>query len=73
MEKITRKKIILSILKQAKYINHMTKTKRKSVSYNINVELIEIFNKICDKKAVNKSRLIENYIDEFVKQNVETK
>jgi metal-responsive CopG/Arc/MetJ family transcriptional regulator len=44
----------------------ITKTK---LTVTINQELLKEFNNICDKTAINKSKLITNMIKEWCKNN----
>jgi metal-responsive CopG/Arc/MetJ family transcriptional regulator len=43
--------------------------KRTTRTYTIDDELYKEFEKIIKEKSINRSRLIENFIEEFVKQN----
>lgn len=43
--------------------------KRTTRTYTIDDKLYEQFDKIIKDKSINKSRLIENFIEEFVKNN----
>ena len=44
------------------------KTKNKKlVSYSIDTNLVEHFNKYCEINSINKSLFIENYIKTFIK------
>jgi hypothetical protein len=42
---------------------------RKLVSYTINSEVIAKFNKITSEKAINKSKLLELLIKEWISKN----
>jgi metal-responsive CopG/Arc/MetJ family transcriptional regulator len=44
--------------------------KRSAQTYSIDDELYEIFNRIVKEKNINKSRLIESLIKDFVKNNL---
>ena len=44
--------------------------KRSAQTYSIDDKLYEIFDKIIKEKNINKSRLIESLIKEFVKNNL---
>lgn len=46
--------------------SYITKIK---VNYSINKEIVESFNKLTKEKAINKSRLIEIFIDDWIKKN----
>jgi len=43
--------------------------KRTTRTYTIDDRLYEEFEKIIKEKSINKSRLIENFIEEFIKKN----
>lgn len=47
--------------------------KRISTTFAIDKELLEIFKRICQDKSINRSRLIEKYIEEFVKNEEKNK
>jgi hypothetical protein len=42
---------------------------KKKVNYNISESTIKDFNELAKKKAINKSQLIENLIEKWVKEN----
>ena len=44
-------------------------TTKKRVDYSINKEIVQEFNKISKKKAINKSALIELMISEWIDKN----
>ena len=41
--------------------------KTKRVSYSINEEVVNEFNKISEHKKYNKSKIVENFLREFIK------
>jgi len=41
--------------------------KRVSTTFAIDADLLEEFKRICQEKSINRSRLIEKYIEEYVK------
>jgi metal-responsive CopG/Arc/MetJ family transcriptional regulator len=43
--------------------------KRTTRTYTIDDKLYEKFEKIIKEKSINKSRLIENFIEDFVKKH----
>lgn len=43
----------------------MEETKKK-VNFNVNIKILNEFNKIAKQKAINKSQLIENYMKLWV-------
>lgn len=45
--------------------------KRTTRTYTIDDKLYEQFDKITKEKSINKSRLIENFIEKFVQKNPE--
>jgi metal-responsive CopG/Arc/MetJ family transcriptional regulator len=49
----------------------LEKTKAKRASYSINETVLENFNKIAQENKYNKSRIIENFLRQFVE--LETK
>jgi hypothetical protein len=42
---------------------------KKKVNFNIDVEILNIFNKLAKEKAINKSQFIENYIKLWILEN----
>lgn len=42
---------------------------KKTVSYKIDKDIVEEFNKTAKEKAINKSQWIENKMKEFIKEN----
>lgn len=42
---------------------------KKKVSYNIDIEINDKFNKLVKKRAINKSQLIENFISKWIMEN----
>lgn len=50
-------------------MKNIYKTKKK-VNYSINTKIIENFNLIADKKSINKSKLIENFIQNWINENL---
>jgi metal-responsive CopG/Arc/MetJ family transcriptional regulator len=44
---------------------------KKKVSYNITVSILDEFDKMAKKTAVNKSRLVEKIIGEWIKKQKE--
>lgn len=43
---------------------------KKKVNFSINSNLVEKFNLLADKKSINKSKLIENFIQIWINENV---
>ena len=55
------------------FFNDITKTTKKGfkrVSYSVNSEVIDNFNKIAKNKKYNKSKIIENFLRKFVEQEM---
>ena len=46
----------------------MEETKKK-VNFNVNIKILNEFNKMAKLKAINKSQLIENYIKTWIQVN----
>jgi len=42
---------------------------KKKVNYNVSESIIKDFNELAKKKAINKSQLIENFIEGWVEKN----
>jgi len=51
----------------------MNKTLKKRTSYNISESILNKFNEISDKKAINKSRLIEILMNNWIKEQEDGK
>lgn len=45
------------------------KNTKRNLNFSIDIPLIEEFDKVADKKAINRSKLIENFIREWVEAN----
>lgn len=43
--------------------------KRKTLSATIDVKVLESFNEHCDNNAINKSRLIEQFIIKYLEEH----
>lgn len=44
-----------------------TKLKKK-VNFNVNVKILNEFNKVAKEKSINKSQFIENYLKQWVSE-----
>jgi len=51
-------------------ITKSTKRGFKRVSYSVNSDVINEFNKIAKNKKYNKSKIIENFLRKFVEQEI---
>lgn len=55
------------------FFDDITKTTKrgfKRVSYSVNSDIINDFNKIAKSKKYNKSKIIENFLRKFVEQEM---
>jgi len=51
-------------------ITKSTKRGFRRVSYSVNSDVIDNFNKIAKNKKYNKSKIIENFLRKFVEQEM---
>jgi len=42
---------------------------KKKVNFNVNIKILNQFNKIAKEKAINKSQFIENYMKQWILEN----
>lgn len=47
--------------------------KTKSISVRIDAEVLEKFNKVSDRLAINRSKFIENALKAFIKEDEKSK
>lgn len=44
-------------------------TIKKKVNFNVDVEILQNFNKMAKERAINKSQFIENFMKQWIKEN----